>query len=198
MKKLIIFAAALFLTTGIAHAQTVDTSGMSDNDLRTLLITLIEQLVTLEQAVLAQTTQIASQTAPGPLVITGPVAQAPVETPVFSAAPVVPDVQKTLTLSQNGVMIDATYSENGTPIANVPLTLTADDNGHISHSSVADKWGLANNEELTHDVTVFNQSDFTIGAVFEYIPNATGTRTLTISGNGISQTLQVGGAIPSN
>jgi len=196
MKKLIGFIVASFLFAGIAHAQTIDTAGMTESDMRALLITLIEQLMKLEQQVLAQTATLAAQTAPA-----APQAAQPTQALGTAAAPTqtqtttMPEITKSISISQDGIQIFAVYSEDGQPVAGVPLTLTADDNGAITHSSVADKWATASNVEITHDVTVFNRPDFTIGAVFEYQPASSGPRTLTITGNGASQTVEVPGSI---
>ncbi len=195
---------------GLAKAQTdpcqIDFTTATHDQLSNCLISLMSQLIVLEQEQIAlnQSLQTTIQQIPTTTTIYYAPAQptlgsAP-STPIASPTPPAPI--ETMTLNANLVsdnkwgkmyQVFAVYEENGNPVEGVPVTLTADDNGKITHSGVADKYGIQNNKELTNtQVQVFNQG-YTIGAEFEYLPSSTGTRTLTVQGNNATQTIQVDG-----
>lgn len=114
--------------------------------------------------------------------------------PIQTTTPM-PEVQKFISIEIGPYpVIYAFYSEDGVLKSNVQLNLSADDNGKITSSGSPDKYKLADNSQLTHPNVGI---DGKIGAMFEYQPNATGTRTITIQGNGVSQSIQVPGA-PEN
>ena len=86
--------------------------------------------------------------------------------------------------------IYAYYTEDGQNVAGVALTMTADDAGTIRSSDSPDKFKIADNEQYTHP-NVGEQSQ--IGAVFTYEPTDSASHVLTISGNGVEQTVTVPG-----
>lgn len=107
---------------------------------------------------------------------------------------IIPAISMTAELQDNQKVyqVKVIYAENGTPISGMPVTLTADDQGTVRNNVSTEFRDGADNVEFTNSkVSVFNDSNFTIGASFFYVPIDPGLRTLTATANGVSSTLQI-------
>ena len=108
----------------------------------------------------------------------------------------VKEIKKELTIKDNNCLINkngtycnigVVYTENGQRIAGVPITITADDAGTFI--------GWNSNGDMREDINMELSRTITdISASFQYFPQATGTRTLTIIANGAQITTETQGA----
>ena len=146
--------------------------------------------------------ELAKASAPAP--VEEAPAPAPTPLPSFSGikepipapqpAPM-PEVKKELTLTMGGSFknangrfydIYAYYTENGEQVKGVSVTISSDDDGYFTHNGKAGNplvGATASNTGTKGD----------IGATYQYIPKATGERTITATANGITATLNLPG-----
>lgn len=149
--------------------------------------------------------ELAKASAPAP--VEEAPAPAPAPLPSFSGikepipapqpAPM-PEVKKELTIvtdnariNQNGRYYDVyvRYTENGEQKAGVEVTISSDDQGYFNSNGTS-----GNPVTGVTRAGIGTKGD--IGAHFQYMPQATGERTLTATAGGISTSIQSLGQVP--